>query len=99
MKTMLLKLLLVAMAHIGIGFWFYRGRVLYSGIALLHSDLLVLGLPALMAFILYACVLFGWVRLMLPSTTPVMPSVAFALVATIISTTVLYYIAFNQYGT
>lgn len=99
MKRAFLQMLLIAFGHITIGFCLYRWRILCKETAIFHSDFLVLGLPALLAFGLYTYVLRAIVREWLPSTSPTAASLALAFVFTITSGTVLYYVAFIRYGT
>lgn len=99
MKEPLLKMLLVALGHITVGFCLYRWRILHKEISILHSDFLILGLPALLAFGSYTFVLRAIVRESLPRTSPMAASLALAFMFTIASGAILYYVAFSRYGT
>jgi hypothetical protein len=96
--TLILKLLITAISHVIVGLWLYQGRV-HNRHAIFHSDLIVFGLPALLALCAYTYFIRRELlnRLSAPPSTTL--SLSLAVIPTILSSLVALYIAFNRYGT
>jgi len=95
---MMLKVLIVAIGHVSLALWLYQGRVCNKHM-ILHSDLLVFGLPTLLALCAYGYVIRPEVVKRLPAAPPAIASLSLALIPTIASLEIFLYIAFNRYGT
>ena len=95
---LVLKLLIVAVCHVGIGFLLYQGRI-QNKHSLFHSDFVVFGLPMLLALCAYTFLIRREVISRLSTASPTSIGLALALIPTAISSIVFLYIAFNRYGT
>src|SRR6266571_6368438 len=98
MITLIVELLMVALAHVSMNLWLYQGRI-QNRHALFHSDLLVFGLPALLALGVYTFLIRQEMMTRLAVRRPTILSLALALLPTIISTWMSLYIGFNRCGT
>jgi hypothetical protein len=98
MITFIVKLLVVAIAHVTTGVWLYHGRI-QNRHAIFHSDLIVFALPALVALCVYAYLIRQEVTSNVGTSRPTIVSLSLALIPTVLSSLIFLYVAFNRYGT
>ena len=90
-------MIIVAVAHVVVGVFFYYGRVA-SLSPIFDSDLVVFLVPALLGFGGYLCVM--WPHVLPASPLPVKTAlvISIALVATMISRACMAIVAFSNFG-